>query len=40
MADAAGMDWEDAFLNTVYIPDGPSYPARWQARAAAFRAGA
>lgn len=40
MADAAGIDWEDAFLNTVYIPDGPSYPARWQARAAAFRAGA
>ncbi len=37
MADAAGIDWEDAFLNTVYIPDGPSYPARWQARAAAFR---
>ena len=38
MADAAGIDWEDAFLNTVYIPDGPGYPARWQARAAAFRA--
>ncbi|MBA4490172.1 alpha/beta hydrolase [Paracoccus sp. S1E-3] len=40
MADAAGIDWEDAFLNSVYIPDGPGYPARWQARAAAFRAGA
>lgn len=37
MADAAGIDWEDAFLNTAYIPDGASYPARWQARAAAFR---
>ncbi|NHF73255.1 alpha/beta hydrolase [Paracoccus xiamenensis] len=40
MADAAGIDWEDAFLNSVYIPDGASYPGRWQARAAEFRANA
>ena len=33
-----GIDWEDAFLNAAYIPDGPSHFARWTARAEAFRA--
>ncbi|MCC1481920.1 alpha/beta hydrolase [Roseibaca sp. Y0-43] len=32
------IDWDAAFENGAYIPDGASYPARWQACAAAFRA--
>lgn len=38
MADATGIDWEDAFLNADYIPDGMGYPGRWASDAAAFRA--
>ncbi len=30
-------DWDDAFANTAYIPNGPEFPARWTAKAAAFR---
>ncbi|WP_127903023.1 alpha/beta hydrolase [Solirhodobacter olei] len=39
MVADAGIDWEDAFSNGAYIPDGAEYPARWAAAAAAFRAG-
>ncbi|MFD1911556.1 alpha/beta hydrolase [Halodurantibacterium flavum] len=31
-------DLDDAYSNAAHIPDGPGYPARWAARAAAFRA--
>jgi len=31
-------DWDDAYANAKYIPDGASYPDRWTADAAAFRA--
>jgi arylformamidase len=34
------IDWEDAFQNAAYIAGAESYPGRWAARAAAFRAGA
>ena len=30
-------DWDDAYANTIHIPDGAAYPARWTARAEAFR---
>jgi arylformamidase len=30
-------DWDDAYANSAHIPDGAAYPARWAARAAAFR---
>ncbi|PID37205.1 MAG: alpha/beta hydrolase [Rhodobacterales bacterium] len=33
----AGIDWENAFANAAYIPDGLTYPKRWSERAAAFR---
>lgn len=33
-----GIDWEDAFQNGTHIAGGAEYPARWAARAAAFRA--
>jgi acetyl esterase/lipase len=32
------MELDDAYSNGAYIPDGASYPARWRAAAAAFRA--
>jgi arylformamidase len=32
------IDWEDAFSNAAYIPQGMTYPDRWSARAAEFRA--
>lgn len=32
------MDMDDAYQNAAYIPGGESYPARWAAAAAAFRA--
>ena len=32
------MDWDRAYANADFIPDGASYPARWQAAATAFRA--
>lgn len=32
-------DWDDAYVNAAYIPDGDGYPDRWRAAAAAFRAG-
>lgn len=31
-------DWEDAYANAAHIEDGESYPPRWAAAAAAFRA--
>jgi acetyl esterase/lipase len=37
MADLSGIDWEDAFSNAAYIPNGLAFPAKWQARAKAFR---
>ena len=33
----SGIDWDDAFSNTAYIPDGLSYPAKWGAAARIFR---
>lgn len=32
------IDWDDAYANFPYIPDGASYPDRWAQAAAAFRA--
>jgi arylformamidase len=32
------MGWDDAFANAAHIPEGAAYPARWAAKAAAFRA--
>lgn len=34
------IDWDAAFENGVHIAGGSDYPARWQARAAAYRASA
>lgn len=34
------MELDDAYANAVYIPEGESYPPRWQVEAAAFREGA
>lgn len=34
------FDWDDAYANFPYIPDGAAYPDRWAHQAAAFRAGA
>jgi len=34
------MELDDAYANAAYIPEGESYPPRWEAAAAAFRAGA
>ena len=34
------VDWDDAYANAAHIPGGEAYPARWEARAAAFRAAA
>ena len=31
-------DWDDAYANAPYIPDGESFPDRWAEAAAAFRA--
>lgn len=39
MSVAPGIDWEDAFANADYIPDGMSYPEVWDKRAEAFRNG-
>jgi hypothetical protein len=33
------VDWDDAYLNAAYIPDGDTFPERCRAAAAAFRAG-
>jgi len=33
----SGIDWEDAFLNAPYIPDGDGFKERWTESAAAFR---
>jgi arylformamidase len=30
-------DWDDAYANTIHIPNGPAYPQRWTTRAEAFR---
>lgn len=37
MTSQTGIDWEDAFSNAAYIPDGMSFPGKWAARAAQFR---
>ena len=37
MTDLSGIDWQDAFANGDYIPDGMTYPDRWAARAATYR---
>jgi acetyl esterase/lipase len=34
------MDWDDAYSNSAYIPDGEAFPARWAEAASAFRASA
>lgn len=34
------MDWDRAYANADFIPEGAEYPARWAAAAKAFRAGA
>ena len=31
------VDWDDAYQNAAYIPDGASYPPRWAGAAAAYR---
>ena len=31
------IDWDDAFANAAYIPDGISYPAKWNMAAPNFR---
>jgi len=31
------IDWDDAYSNFAYIPDGYSYPEKWLAQAAGFR---
>ena len=31
------IDWNDAYANAPHIPDGMTYPARWQADAQAWR---
>ncbi|PWJ85171.1 alpha/beta hydrolase family protein [Pseudaminobacter salicylatoxidans] len=30
-------DWDKAYSNTIYIPEGPDYPAKWEVAASAFR---
>ena len=37
MTDVAGIDWEDAFSNADYIPDGMTFPDIWSERARKFR---
>ncbi len=32
------MNWDDSYANSAFIPGGDSFPARWTAAAAAFRA--
>jgi arylformamidase len=32
------VDWDDAYANAPHIPDGDSYPPRWEVEAQAFRA--
>ena len=36
--DLTGIDWEDAFSNADYIPDGMAYPNTWAVQAERFRA--
>lgn len=36
----SGIDWEDAFLNGAYIPDGDRYPEHWRQSAETFRSSA
>jgi acetyl esterase/lipase len=31
------IDWDDAYTNAAYIPDGDSYPSRWLKLAEAYR---
>jgi arylformamidase len=35
--DTMITDWDDAYTNMAYIPDGASYPEKWSREAAAFR---
>jgi arylformamidase len=37
MPATAPIDWDDAYSNFAYIPDGFEYPAKWLAHAAEFR---
>ena len=37
MQDSEFIDWEDAFSNASYIPDGMSFPDKWSKRAEIFR---
>ena len=37
MHGAGTVDWDDAYSNFAYIPDGFTYPEKWQREAAAFR---
>ncbi|MEP9371247.1 alpha/beta hydrolase [Mesorhizobium sp. KR1-2] len=30
-------DWDKAYSNTIYIPGGPDYPAKWEVAASVFR---
>lgn len=32
-----GIDWDEAFTNMDFIPDGPAFPPRWMALAKEFR---
>lgn len=37
MKDVDAIDWDDAYSNFAYIPNGYEYPAKWLALAAQFR---
>ncbi|ARE38643.1 putative esterase [Rhodovulum sp. P5] len=37
-AEGDGVDWDDAYANAAHIPRAETYPPRWAAAAAAFRA--
>ena len=37
MSELALRNWDDAYVNSAYIKDGPSFPARWTELAGKFR---
>lgn len=37
MSTIESIDWDDAYSNLAYIPDGYEYPAKWLSLAAQFR---
>lgn len=37
MTEAKKINWDDAYTNSAYIADGPSYPAKWLKLAEEFR---